>query len=332
MISELTKLAELKITQKLGQDIIENLSAHQRSEPRGNYINYATKVIRPKNTNEVSVILSTLNELDVKVIPYCGGTGLVGGQMAPSSDFLLLSLDRMNSIRDVSAQDGTLTVESGMILSNVQDEAKKIDRVFPLSLASEGSCQIGGNLATNAGGINVIKFGNARNLCLGVEAVLANGTIYNGLGSLIKDNTGYDLKNLLIGSEGTLGVITAATLKTFPLPDEIVVSMLKVESPNDAIILLRELEKTLGDQLQAFELINKIGLVAGDEWHGGNLSYHLKSRPKWDNILENTKNPLLKKFEGGFILIGDVNTLSKICSGVFFEVEKQGVCMVGKRK
>ena len=260
MISELTKLAELQITQKLGPNIIDDLSQTQRSEPRGNYINYAMKVIRPKTKEEVSLVLSILNELCVKVIPYCGGTGLVGGQMAPSSDFLLLSLDRMNSIRGISAQDGTLTVESGMILSNVQNEAKKINRVFPLSLASEGSCQIGGNLATNAGGINVIKFGNARNLCLGIEAVLADGTIYNGLGSLIKDNTGYDLKNLLIGSEGTLGIITAATLKTFPQPDEIVVSMLKVQNPTDAIILLRELEKTLGDQLQAFELISQKGL------------------------------------------------------------------------
>ena len=260
MIKEATKLAEIQIVEKFGKGIIEKLSPHHLSEPRGNFTNNASKVIRPRNTDEVSKILSVLNELRVKVIPYCGGTGLVGGQMAPNSDYFLLSLDRMKSVRSVSTTDGTLTVESGMVLSNVQNEAKKIHRVFPLSLASEGTCQIGGNLATNAGGINVIKFGNARNLCLGVEAVLADGTIYNGLGSLIKDNTGYDLRNLLIGSEGTLGVITAATLKTFPLPDETFVSMLKVENPKGAIILLRELERALGDQLQAFELINKKGL------------------------------------------------------------------------
>ena len=233
---------------------------HQLSEPRGNFVNNATKVIRPNNTDEVSRILSILNALKVKVVPYSGGTGLVGGQMAPHDDYFLLSLDKMKSVRSVSTKDGTLTVESGMILSNVQNEAKKIHRVFPLSLASEGTCQIGGNLATNAGGINVIKFGNARNLCLGIEAVLADGTVYNGLSSLIKDNTGYDLRNLLIGSEGTLGVITAATLKTFPSPDETIVSMLKIKNPSEAITLLRELEKTLGDQLQAFELINQIGL------------------------------------------------------------------------
>ena len=260
MISEQTNLAELKITEKLGNSTINDLSLDQRSEPRGNYLNNAIKVIRPNNLNEVSIVLSILNELRVKVIPYCGGTGLVGGQVAPSADYFLLSLDKMKSVRSISAQDGTLTVESGMILSNVQNEAKKINRVFPLSLASQGTCQIGGNLATNAGGINVIKFGNARNLCLGIEAVLADGTIYNGLGSLIKDNTGYDLRNLLIGSEGTLGVITAATLKTFPSPEETIVSMLKVENPTGAIVLLKELEKCLGDQLQAFELINRIGL------------------------------------------------------------------------
>ena len=260
MVNELVQQAEIQITEKFGKEIIKNLFPYQMAEPRGNFKNNAFKVIRPNNTNEVSKILSILNELKVKVIPYCGGTGLVGGQMAPSEEYFLLSLDRMNSLRSISVRDGTLTVEAGMILSNVQNEAKKINRLFPLSLASEGTCQIGGNLATNAGGINVIKFGSTRNLCLGIEAVLADGTIYNGLSGLIKDNTGYDLRNLLIGSEGTLGVITAATLKTFPLPEDTIVSILKVKSPDDSIILLRELEKILGDQLQAFELINKIGL------------------------------------------------------------------------
>jgi FAD/FMN-containing dehydrogenase len=260
MINELFRLAETQLIQKFGKGIIKDLLPYQMSEPRGHFRNYAHKVIEPKNTNEVSQILRILNDLKVKVIPYCGGTGLVGGQMAPTADYYLLSLEKMARIRDISETDGTLTVEAGMILSNVQCEAKKINRFFPLSLASEGTCQIGGNLATNAGGINVIKFGNARNLCLGIEAVLADGTIYNGLSGLIKDNTGYDLRNLLIGSEGTLGVITAATLKTFPLPEETIVSMLKIKNPSDAVILLRALEKVLGDQLQAFELISHIGL------------------------------------------------------------------------
>ena len=260
MENESFKLAQIKIMEQLGGSILQDVSAHQKTEPRGNYTNFAGKVIRPENTSEVSIVMSILNEMRAKVVPYCGGTGLVGGQMAPTPDHFLLSLEKMNTLRHSSSEDGMLTVEAGMILSDVQTHAKKINRYFPVSLASEGTCQIGGNLATNAGGINVIKFGSARALCSGVEAVLADGTIYNGLNSLIKDNTGYDLRNLLIGSEGTLGIITAATLKTAPIPDEKVVAMVKIESPEDAICLLKNIEKKLGNQIYAFELINKKGL------------------------------------------------------------------------
>ena len=260
MKASLLELAEMAIIKLLGKDLISDLLPHQRSEPRGNYTNFASKVIRPRSTLEVSKVMSILNEMSVKVIPYCGGTGLVGGQIAPTTDYFLLSLDRMNSLRNASISDKTLTVEAGMILSDVHNQAKRINRMFPLSLASEGTCQIGGNLATNAGGINVIKFGSARSLCSGVEAVLADGKIYNGLSSLIKDNTGYDLRNLLIGSEGTLGIITAATLKTVPIPDETIVAIAKIGSPTDAVFLLQELEKEICDQLYAFELINQKGL------------------------------------------------------------------------
>ena len=176
MKNKLFELAERKIIEALGESAIQDLSSDQKTEPRGNYTNYASKVIRPSNTHEVSLTMSILNDMCINTIPYCGGTGLVGGQMAPNSDYFLLSLDKMNVLRDASLSDGTLTVEAGMILSDVQSHAKKINRMFPLSLASEGTCQIGGNLATNAGGINVIKFGNARALCSGVEAVLADGT------------------------------------------------------------------------------------------------------------------------------------------------------------
>ncbi len=260
MQNELLKLTETKIVDRLGKNLIHELSPYQRTEPRGDFPNRAKRVIRPQSTSEVSAVMSIINEMRAKVIPFCGGTGLVGGQMAPNSDFLLLSLDKMNALRSSSFDDNTLTVEAGMILSEVQNQAKKLNRMFPLSLASEGTCQIGGNLATNAGGINVIKFGNARALCSGIEAVLADGTIYNGLGSLVKDNTGYDLRNLLIGSEGTLGIITAATLKTVAIPDETVVAMVKIGCPSDALVLLRELQQKLGDQIYAFELINQKGL------------------------------------------------------------------------
>ena len=254
------KLAELCIIERLGSDIIGNISSHQCSEPRGNYKNFASKVIKPKSVDEVPAVLSILNEMKVGVVPYSGGTGLVGGQMAPTDNVFLMSLEKMSAVRNVSSDDNTLTVEAGLILSKVQEEAKKIDRTFPLSLASEGTCQIGGNLATNAGGINVLRYGSARDLCLGLEAVFADGTVYNGLTNLIKDNTGYDLRNLLIGSEGTLGVITAATLKVFPVGEETVVSMIKVKNPQAAVVLLRKLEKVFGKHVQAFELISKKGL------------------------------------------------------------------------
>ena len=260
MKNEPFKLAEKKIIELLGNGIVQELLPHQVQEPRGNYVNCAIRVIRPRSTAQVVVVMRVLNEFQVKVVPYCGGTGLVGGQMAPNPDYFLLSLDRMSKLRNFSQDEGSLTVEAGMILADVHSHAKKINRLFPLSLASEGTCQIGGNLATNAGGINVIKFGNARALCTGLEAVLADGTVYNGLSTLVKDNTGYDLRNLLIGSEGTLGVITAATLKTVPIPEETIVAMVKIESPRNAVKLLNRLELYLVDQLYAFELINQKGL------------------------------------------------------------------------
>ncbi len=261
------KLAETKIHERVGEDIVVNTPPEQLTEPRGNYKNFATRVIKPKNTNQVSTVLATLNEHKIGVIPYSGGTGLVGGQMAPHSDFFLLSLEKMQALRDFSEADGVLVVESGMILSKVHEEALRINRKFPLSLASEGTCQIGGNLATNAGGINVIRYGSARNLCLGVEAVFADGTIYNGLASLIKDNSGYDIRNLLIGSEGTLGVITAASLKTFPLSDEKVVSMIKVESPGKAVMLLNQFQQVFENHIQAYELLSRKGLEFLNKGH-----------------------------------------------------------------
>ena len=210
-----------KISDKLGCEILSEVSLNQINEPRGNFKNLASFVIRPRTTSEVSFILYTLNQERVGVVPYSGGTGLVAGQIAHKKDFLLLSLDRMNKLREVSLGDGVLTVEAGMLLADVKAEAIKLNRVFPLSLASQGSCQIGGNLATNAGGLNVIRYGNARNLCLGLEAVMADGTVFNGLKNLYKDNSGYDLRHLMIGSEGTLAIITAANLKTVPFCEPI---------------------------------------------------------------------------------------------------------------
>ena len=175
--------------------------------------------MRPGGTEEVSRILKLASETGTAIVPQSGNTGLVGGQIPfEAGDELLLSLDRMTKIMDVDVADNTMTVQAGATLKSVQVAADEAGRLFPLSLASEGSCRIGGNLSTNAGGLNVLAYGNARDLCLGLEVVLPDGRIWNGLRRLRKDNTGYDLKNLFIGAEGTLGIITAAVLKLFPKP------------------------------------------------------------------------------------------------------------------
>ena len=174
---------------------------------------------------------------------------------------ILLNLRRMNRVRDVNVLDASMQVEAGCILADVQSAARSVERYFPLSLGGEGSCQIGGNLATNAGGINVLRYGNARDLCLGVEAVLADGTIWNGLSRLRKDNTGYDLKNLMIGSEGTLGIITAASLRLFPRPRRRATALFVVPDPGAALSLLTLARDHLGDTISAFELIHRMGLL-----------------------------------------------------------------------
>ena len=162
-------------------------------------------------------------------MPYGGGTGLVGAQLSTGGPRpVVVALERMNRIRAVLPADGAIIAEAGVILADLQAAAEDAERLFPLSLAAQGSCRIGGNLATNAGGVQVLRYGTARDLCLGLEAVLADGSVLSGLKPLRKDNTGYDLRHLLIGSEGTLGVITAATLKLFPMPGEVVTAMLAV--------------------------------------------------------------------------------------------------------
>ena len=231
------------------------------SEPRSRWRGISSVLVLPQNVNEVSTVVGLANARNIPIIPYGGGTGLVGGQIqdkGPSG--ILLSLERMNEIRSLNLDENVITVESGVILSNLRDAAEEAKRIFPLSLASEGTAQIGGNLATNAGGVNVLRYGSTRNLCLGLEVVFADGSIWNGLSRLHKDNTGYDLKNLIIGSEGTLGIITAATMKLFPKPLEHTVALIAVKSPKDALRLLSETKDYFGETISAFELINKMGI------------------------------------------------------------------------
>ena len=223
-------------------------------EWRDLYVGRTLVVLRPGSTEEVSRILALANEHGIGVVPQAGNTGLVGGQI-PSmrGDEIVLSVSRLKSIRSVDADGGTMIVDAGVTLSEAQTVAEKAGRMFPLSLASEGSAQIGGVLATNAGGTAVLSYGNARNLCLGIEAVLADGRVWNGLRVLKKDNTGYDLRDLLIGSEGTLGVITAAALKMLPRPKEVATAIVALESPQAALKLFRTAEDAAGTSLTAFE-------------------------------------------------------------------------------
>ena len=216
-------------------------------------------VLRPATTAEVSAILKLAHETDTKIVPQAGNTGLVGGQM-PMGNEVLLSLDRMDKIISVDAADNTMTVEAGCILKKVHEAAEAVDRLFPLTLASEGSCRIGGNLSSNAGGLNVLAYGLARDLCLGLEVVLADGRVWNGLKRLRKDNTGYDLKDLFIGAEGTLGVITAAVLKLYPRPRRHDTAFCAVPTPDAALALLALAREASGNRVVAFELLPEIGV------------------------------------------------------------------------
>lgn len=228
-------------------------------EPRGRYPGEAGAVAVPGNVEEVAAILSAASAAGVAVVPYGGGTGLVGGQVAAGLP-LVLSLERMNRIRAVDPAGNTLVAEAGAILADVQRAAEAAGRLFPLSLASEGSARIGGLLAVNAGGTGVLRWGNARALCLGLEAVTAEGKVWHGLKGLRKDNTGYDLRDLLIGSEGTLAVITAAVLKLVPRPARVGAALMVVPSPEAALALLEAAQAQVGEGVSAFELIKGTGL------------------------------------------------------------------------
>jgi FAD/FMN-containing dehydrogenase len=218
-------------------------------------------VLRPGSTEEVSRILAVANETLTAIVPQAGNTGLVGGQIPHESGHeVLLSLDRMTRIVEVDAANDTMTVEAGATLKSVQDAADAANRLFPLSLASEGSCRIGGNLSTNAGGLNVLAYGTARDLCLGLEVVLADGRVWKGLRRLRKDNTGYDLKNLFIGAEGTLGIITGAVLKLFPKPKSHETAFVAVPNPQAAVDLLSLTREMSGNRAVAFELLPAIGM------------------------------------------------------------------------
>src|SRR2546428_470379 len=224
---------------------------------RGRYRGRTRAVVRPSTTADVAEVLRCCAEHGASVVPQGGTTGLCGGA-TPSEDSgeVVVSLSRLTRVRALDAGNATLTVEAGMPLARVQQAADDAGLLFPLSLAAEGSCTIGGNLATNAGGTAVLRYGNARDLVLGLEVVLADGRIWNGLRGLRKDNTGYDLKQLFLGSEGTLGIITAAVLKLFPQPRTSATAWIAVADVAVATRLLGAMRQALGDRLTGFELIS----------------------------------------------------------------------------
>lgn len=252
---------EAALRADLSPDVFRQVEPRYLEEPRGLYRGQAAILALPRTVDEVAKLIRHANAARVGVIPYGGGTGLVGGQVAETGPKrLILSLERMNKVRAVYPDENVLVAEAGVILSDVQDAAEAQDRLFPLSLAAQGSARIGGNLATNAGGTGVLRYGNARDLCLGLEAILPDGQIWHGLTRLRKNNTGYDLRNLLIGAEGTLGVITAAALKLYPRPAKTGTALLVVDSPEAALKLLSLAREQLGEMISAFEIIHRTGL------------------------------------------------------------------------
>ncbi len=251
-------------------------------ERRGNLTGKTLIMVMPETTEQVSRIVAACAESGTALVPQGGNTSLCAGAIPDDSGKqVLLSLSRLSAIRSIDPDNFSIVVEAGCILANVQNAAMEVDRIFPLSLSAEGSCQIGGNLATNAGGINVLRYGTARQQVLGLEVVLADGTIWNGLRSLRKDTAGYDMKQVFLGSEGTLGIITAASLKLYPNPGNITTAWVAMRSAQHAVQLLASVRQQLSDQVMAFELmsdralrfvrrhISDVTLPFGDDypWH-----------------------------------------------------------------
>ncbi|HHN73230.1 MAG TPA: FAD-binding oxidoreductase [Thermopetrobacter sp.] len=231
-------------------------------EWRDRYTGRAAAVLRPSAEEQVAAILGVAHANDVAIVPQGGNTGLVGGQIPfDGGAEVVLALERMNRILEIDTDNDTITLQAGVVLADAQRAAREAGRLFPLSLAAEGSCQIGGNLATNAGGLNVIAYGTARAQCLALKAVLADGSVIGTLSGLRKDNTGYDLRDVMIGSEGTLGVITAAAMRLLPAIGDRAVAFVGLESPAEAVSLLTFFRERLACAwLTAFELMNHLGL------------------------------------------------------------------------
>lgn len=254
------------------------------TEERNLFHGHSPLVLRPGSTAEVSAICKLATQHRIALVPQGGNTGLVGGQ-TPHNGEVVISLRRMDRVRDIDVQSNTMTVEAGLVLQTAQQRAAEVDRLFPLSLGAEGSCTIGGNLSTNAGGTAALAYGVAREMALGLEVVLADGRILNALSKLKKDNTGYHLRDLFIGAEGTLGIITAATLKLFPKPRAVETAFVGITSPEDALKLLQIAQAEAAGSLTSFELLAEI-CVDFCVKHGPDIRDPLTPRYPWYVLME----------------------------------------------
>lgn len=275
-------------------------------EPRNKYQGRTALVLLPDTTGKVAEIVTYCARHKIPIVPQGGNTGLVGGSIPTASGHeILVNLKRLDRVREKDAHNQTMTVEAGCILSDIQNLARDMGFLFPLSLAAEGSCMIGGNLSTNAGGVNMLHYGNMRSLVLGLEVVLPSGEIWQGLGGLQKDNTGYDLKQTFIGAEGTLGIITAATLKLYPRPHEKQTAFVAVPDPQAAVGLLTLARRTSGDCITAFEIMPRLGIEI--------VTRHMSG----------TKDPITSAYDW-YVLLECTSSLSR----TFLDLEQVMECIL----
>lgn len=279
--AHLAKIVGEKYVLTAAQDMAGYLS-----EPRDLWHGKAACVVRPGSAAEVAAICAFADQHGLKIVPQGGNTGLVGGQTPDQTgQEILLSLGRLDKIREIDPESNTMVVEAGVTLQKVQEAAESVDRLFPLSLASEGSCTIGGNLASNAGGTAVLAYGNARDLVTGLEVVLADGSVLGNLSKLRKDNTGYDLKHVFMGSEGTLGIITAAVVKLYPRPRAVETALIGLDSPEKCLDLLVLAQSMAGPDLKTFEFISRFGVEIVVR-HSAGAREPLESPHNWYVLLE----------------------------------------------
>ncbi len=320
-------LATLRAAVGTAQVLTEgDLSAYER-DWRRRWHGHALAVVRPGSTDEVAAVVRACIAHGVSIVPQGGNTGLVGGGVPDASGTqVLLSLQRMNRVRAIDSANLTLTADAGCVLQTLQEAARTEGLLFPLSLAAQGSCTLGGNLATNAGGTQVLRWGNARDLCLGLEVVTAQGEVWHGLSGLRKDNTGYDLRDLIIGSEGTLGIITAAVMKLAPLPAATTTALARCASLPDCVALLARARSRLGSGLTGFEVMGRfaLDLVAT---HFPALPQPLPGAP-WTVLLEQSDHeglaPARERFES---LLGAALEAEEVADAVIAETLAQAAAL-----